>query len=260
MIDERLEQTVSDIGQLRVVHTNRLACVLTDEQVQSFERDGFVRLERAFAPSLAARCVDDMWEQLDEDRDDPSTWTRPVTRLWGHTDPAFVEAATSPRWVEAIMQVAGPDADPTPWMGGTCAIRFPIDTDPGDDGWHIDGSYAGPGGFWANHRSRERALLMLVLYTEVGENDAPTRVRVGSHRHIPATLEPYGEAGIMTLDLDLPVEVHDLPIAHATGSPGDVYLCHPFLVHAAQRNRGNTVRFVSQPGVPWKVRARQARG
>jgi hypothetical protein len=228
--------------------------VLTDEQLAAFGRDGYVRLDAAFPRSVAERCVDAMWDQLQEDRNDPSTWTRPVTRLWGHTDPAFVEAATSTRWVDAVIQVAGPDAEPTPWMGGTCAIRFPIDAEPGDDGWHIDGSYTPPGesGFWANVRSRDRALLMLVLYTDVGEDDAPTRIRVGSHHLVPAALEPYGEAGLMSLDLELPAAIDDLPIALATGSAGDVYLCHPFLVHAAQRNRGSTVRFVSQPAVPWR--------
>ena len=33
----------------------------------------------------------------------------------------------------------------------------------------------------------------------------------------------------------------------ATGSPGTVYLCHPFLVHAAQRHRGSRVKFMAQP-------------
>ncbi|GHJ99465.1 hypothetical protein SY2F82_12630 [Streptomyces sp. Y2F8-2] len=37
------------------------------------------------------------------------------------------------------------------------------------------------------------------------------------------------------------------PLAHATGSPGDVYLCHPFLVHAAQPNHGTRPRFMAQP-------------
>jgi hypothetical protein len=234
--------------------TMRAVGPLSNRDLAAFERDGFVRLEAAFSPQVAARCVDAMWAELPEDRDDPTTWTRPVTRLWGHTDPAFMEAAGSPRWVDAIRQVAGPDAAPTPWMGGTCAIRFPIDADPGDDGWHIDGSYTPPGanGFWANIRSRERALLMLVLYTDVGGDDAPTRIRAGSHHLIPAALEPYGDAGIMSLDLSLPAAVDDLPVALATGSAGDVYLCHPFLVHAAQRNRGSSVRFLSQPAVPWR--------
>jgi hypothetical protein len=37
------------------------------------------------------------------------------------------------------------------------------------------------------------------------------------------------------------------PLALATGSPGDVYLCHPFLVHAAQPHHGLRPRFMAQP-------------
>ena len=37
------------------------------------------------------------------------------------------------------------------------------------------------------------------------------------------------------------------PVAYASGSAGDVYLCHPFLVHAAQAHHGSTPRFMAQP-------------
>jgi hypothetical protein len=33
----------------------------------------------------------------------------------------------------------------------------------------------------------------------------------------------------------------------ATGESGTVYLCHPFLVHAAQPHRGTRPRFMAQP-------------
>jgi hypothetical protein len=33
----------------------------------------------------------------------------------------------------------------------------------------------------------------------------------------------------------------------ATGRAGDVYLCHPFLVHAAQAHRGRNPKFMAQP-------------
>jgi hypothetical protein len=36
-------------------------------------------------------------------------------------------------------------------------------------------------------------------------------------------------------------------VALATGLPGDVYLCHPFLVHAAQPHHGTRPRFMAQP-------------
>ena len=40
--------------------------------------------------------------------------------------------------------------------------------------------------WWANITSRGRALLMLFLFSDVGESDAPTRIRVGSHiEHFP---------------------------------------------------------------------------
>jgi hypothetical protein len=33
----------------------------------------------------------------------------------------------------------------------------------------------------------------------------------------------------------------------ATGEAGSVYVCHPFLVHAAQMHRGSVPRFMAQP-------------
>jgi hypothetical protein len=50
----------------------------------------------------------------------------------------------------------------------------------------------------------------------------------------------------------------DRPIALATGEAGTVYLCHPFLVHAAQHHRGLTPRFIAQPPLglrePYRLR------
>ena len=45
-------------------------------------------------------------------------------------------------------------------------------------------------------------LLMLFLFSDVGEFDAPTRIKVGSHRDIARSLEPAGEAGMSHAMLD----------------------------------------------------------
>jgi hypothetical protein len=49
----------------------------------------------------------------------------------------------------------------------------------------------------------------------------------------------------------------DRPQALATGDAGTVYLCHPFLVHAAQKHRGSRPRFMAQsplhPAGPFKL-------
>ncbi|MCU1466215.1 MAG: hypothetical protein JWM72_2143 [Actinomycetia bacterium] len=128
-------------------------------------------------------------------------------------------------------------------------MRFPSPVQPDDAGWHADGSFVGPDDtFWANVRSRGRALLMLLLFTDVGIDDAPTRIRVGSHLAIPRLLEPAGEEGLSLLELARRLPDFDaLPLTHATGRAGDAYLCHPFLVHAADRHRGSTPRIIAQP-------------
>jgi hypothetical protein len=54
-----------------------------------------------------------------------------------------------------------------------------------------------------------------------------------------ALCEAMDAAGV----LDSP----DRPSVLATGRAGDVYLCHPFLIHAAQPHRGTVPRFIAQP-------------
>jgi ectoine hydroxylase-related dioxygenase (phytanoyl-CoA dioxygenase family) len=135
---------------------------------------------------------------------------------------------------------------------GLFVIRFPSQGDPGDAGWHIDGSFDVGGEWWVNLRSLGRALLMLFLFTDVGPDDAPTRILVGSHLDIPRVLESLGEGGTHFENV-MPAFPHadKRRVALATGNAGDVYLCHPFLVHAASwPHRGTTPRFMAQPELP----------
>jgi hypothetical protein len=59
-------------------------------------------------------------------------------------------------------------------------------------------------------------------------------------------LDRFGDAGAEIFDL-MPLPEGDVVLA--TGDPGDVYLCDPFLIHAAQQHRGQTPRFVARPPV-----------
>jgi hypothetical protein len=67
---------------------------------------------------------------------------------------------------------------------------------------------------------------------------------------VPPFLAPYGEAGTLT-DAELwRPSVLCRPVAHATGLAGDIYLCHPFMVHTATwPHRGATPRMIAQPAV-----------
>jgi hypothetical protein len=224
--------------------------VLTAEEIDAFVADGFVKVTGAFPREVGDACRAELWRATGCDPDDPATWTRPVVRLDHFTSTPFRRAANAPALHEAFDQLAGPGG----WVPrgglGTVPVRFPSPEDPGDAGWHLEGSFAGPdGGVRVNLRSRGRALLMLFLFSDVGEDDAPTRIRVGSHLDVPPVLEPHGDGGMAWMDACVAAvpRSEGRPEALATGAPGDVYLCHPFVVHAAQPHRGPRPRFMAQP-------------
>ena len=118
--------------------------------------DGYVHLEDAFDAELAAACVDVLWSMLDVDRTNPTTWTQPVIRIPGSIDPDVVAAINTQRLVGAIDDLlGGGDAwQPRSHGYGTFAVRFPSDVDPGDAGWHIDGSFGEPPWYRVNFESR----------------------------------------------------------------------------------------------------------
>ncbi|ASR37151.1 phytanoyl-CoA dioxygenase [Prauserella marina] len=223
---------------------------LTPEQVDRFVADGFVKLENAFPAGTGQRCLDELWAATGCDRDDPATWTRPVIRLGGFSTPPFREAANTPALHAAFDQLAG-EGTWEPLGGlGTFPVRFPVDFPPGDDGWHVEASFQGEHGEpRVDLASRGRALLLLFLFSDVGPDDAPTKVRIGSHLDVPRLLEPHRTEGMewMPLCAEAIAASEHRPTALATGKLGDVYLCHPFLVHSAQRHRGTVPRFMAQP-------------
>jgi hypothetical protein len=90
---------------------------------------------------------------------------------------------------------------------------------------------------------------MLFLFSDVTENDAPTRIRVGSHLRVPRLLHPAGEEGLSFMKVSAAASeaTHGMQETTATGIAGTVYLCHPFLVHSAQPHRGEAPRFMAQP-------------
>jgi Phytanoyl-CoA dioxygenase (PhyH) len=229
--------------------------VLTAEEVERFVTEGYVALRSAYAAELADECRRSAARQLHIDLAHPGTWERPVVR-GVPTGECFRDAANSSRLTGAIRQLLHPD----PWQDrsnlGAFVVRFPNRTDPGDTGWHIDSSFQPPGDsrWFVNYRSKHRGLLLLCLLSDVGVDDAPTRLLPGSHLEMARLLAPAGEEGLPGA---YPGQESRIPLPQpttgevlATGSAGDVFVCHPFLVHAARwPHRGRQPRFASQPPI-----------
>lgn len=221
--------------------------------IEQFVEQGFVRLDGAFPRDVAGKAREILWQATGCDPADRSTWTKPVVWLGEHQEEPFRQAVNTPRLHAAFDELVGKGR----WLPrqglGSFPVRFPSTEDTEDTGWHVDASFPGedsdPGNFltWrVNVNSRGRLLLMLFLFSDVGERDAPTRIRAGSHLHVARLLEPAGEAGMRITSMDF-AATRSCPEVPAVGEAGTVYLCHPFLVHAAQINRGNQPRFMAQP-------------
>ena len=226
---------------------------LSPNQIEQFVARGYVVLDQAFPRDLAERGREILWRDTGCDPLDRTSWTRPVIWLGDYAQEPFREAVNTPRLHAAFDQLVGKDRWVPRQSLGTFPVRFPSQTDAGDTGWHVDASFPGEGSrpddflTWrVNVRSRGRALLMLFLFSDVGAQDAPTRIRAGSHLEVARMLAPAGEAGLRPGELDYD-RTAGCDEVLATGAAGTVYLCHPFLVHAAQVNRGRQPRFMAQP-------------
>jgi hypothetical protein len=222
---------------------------LNDIQVQKFIEHGFVRLDQAFPRALADEGRELLWRGTGCDPTDPTTWRQPVIRLGDYAQPPFRQAANTPVLHAAFDRLVGEGRWLLRSSLGTFPIRFPSRDEPADTGWHAEASFQGDDGSWRlNVESKGRALLMLFLFSDVEEGDAPTRIRVGSHLDVPRVLEPAGDAGLSFIELAEKLDtIADRRVALATGRAGTVYLCHPFLIHAAQPHHGTRPRFMAQP-------------
>ena len=95
---------------------------------------------------------------------------------------------------------------------------------------------------------------MLFLFSDVGDHDAPTRIRVGSHLDVARLLEPAGDHGLSFMELaEQLAATAQREVVLATGKAGTVYLCHPFIAHAAQKHHGTRPKFMAQPPLILKM-------
>jgi len=228
---------------------------LSEAQIAKFIQHGYVKLEQAFGEDLARQGRDRLWNAMNLSPHAPETWTQSVVRLGFMTGAPFVEAANTPLLHACYDALVGENRWIRPNGLGTFPVRFPSLSDPGDTGWHVDASFGTEQPDFmqwrVNVKSRGRALLMLFLFSDVGNRDAPTRIRKGSHAAIARQLLPHGEGGLTLREVaaDGFASTADCEEVLATGQAGTVYLCHPFLVHSAQPHRGVTPRFMAQPAL-----------
>jgi hypothetical protein len=227
--------------------------VFEEPEIERFIRDGYLVVRSAFPTELAEECRLSAAQQLGIDLASPNTWRQPVLR-GVPTGDCFKRAANAPRLLDAIGQLVEPDAWQTRPNLGAFVVRFPSEEDPGDAGWHIDSSFqpTNESRWFVNYRSKGRALLLLCLVSDVGMDDAPSRFQPRSHLEVSRLLVPAGDKGLPGAyegqESKIPLPESKGVETFAIGSAGDVFICHPFLIHAASwPQRGEQPRFLAQP-------------
>jgi hypothetical protein len=253
-----------------------MTSVLTEPELQQFERDGYLHVKAAFAPADAAAMERQWWRELaDEhgiDRDDRSTWHRISGDLKAAKhDPIQIKIFTD-RVRGIFDDLLGPGSWSPPRDWGRPLVTFP---EPGAwdlpaRNWHWDGATE-------LHLDRLHGLFVVSFIGEVAPRSGGTLIIAGSprlliqqrrrtgldeqrafgarlweqfHRSDPWLMALTGLAPSPAdrvaafMDDETVVDGVPLRVVELTGEPGDMVLCHPVIVHCVAPNRGTWPRFM----------------
>jgi len=228
--------------------------VLDDGDVEQFIRKGYVKIRGAFPRSVAEEWTANCYRRLGYDSNDKSTWLQPRIHMGGDQ---FVEVKEfAPTVYDAICDLVGGEeklALPCRWSD-----HFIVNTGLGADdkwmpagpqvgGWHKDGDF-----FRHFLDSPEQGLLVFVNWTDVVHQGGPTYVATDSVPVIARFLADRPE-GVLPGGFDFQARIAECKeFEEAIAEAGDVYLLHPFVLHAASQNPLRKFRVITNPPVHLK--------
>lgn len=227
----------------------RRYAVLSDEDAEQFLQRGFVRIRECFSPAEAARFTSALWPRLGYNPEDRSTWAQDRIHMPGR-ERTDVRQLAPKVWAAVCDLVGGPERIAAPYTWGDAFIvnlgvgagepwQAPSAQSPG---WHKDGDF-----FRHFLDSPEQGLLTLVLWTDVVHQGGATFVAADSVGPVARFLAERPD-GVLPGEFDIPAligQCHDF--VEATGEVGDVYLLHPYMLHATGPNQLRAVRVITNP-------------
>lgn len=264
---------------------------MTALEIEQFVESGWVRVREAFSPAAALSAQSVVWEALSRrgvDRADRQTWAQPIVHLRENFRTPEFDACDTERLADAIEDLVGEGrfaqrGQPVAW--GWWPVNFALGADREWDvpaeGWHWDGIH-----FRHFLDSPEQGLLCLCYFSEVGERGGGTLVAEGSHRIVARFLAANPDGVELNEGIQAVRQEHSwlrdltgadtgpdraerfmarahadtdggrLRVVETRAEPGDVFLCHPFLFHAASRNHSGRPRFMCNRTTPLRERMR----
>jgi hypothetical protein len=225
--------------------------VLTDEQVEHFLARGHVVLHDCFSREAAAELTDRAWVRLGYDPADPATWEQAVIHMPTHE--RFDVREFAPKVWDAVCDLLGGEERvkaPYTWGDGFIVnLREGADRpwappSPEVGGWHKDGDF-----FRHFLDSPEQGLLTLVVWSDIAPRGGGTFVAADSVPVVARYLAAHPE-GVLPTEFPtraLIAECRDF--VETTGRVGDVFLLHPYVLHAKSQNHLGVPRLITNPPV-----------
>jgi hypothetical protein len=224
---------------------------LTDHDVDHFIRKGYVKLEGAFPREVAEEWSRNCFQRLGYDMKDMSTWKEQRIHMGGDQYVSVKEFA--PRVFDAMCDLLGGEeriGQPVRWSDhfivnlGVRADEPWEPAGPTTPGWHKDGDF-----FRHFLDSPEQGLLVFVNWTDVVHQGGPTYIATDSVPVVAKFLAEHPE-GVLPGEFDFKALIHQChEFEEATAAAGDVYLLHPYLLHAASQNPLRRIRIITNPPV-----------
>lgn len=222
--------------------------VLTTDQAEQFIAKGYVKIRGCFSPEAAAEYTSTIWTRLGYDPADPSTWAEPSIHMPSHRT---IDIRTfAPKAWAAVCDLLGGAERVKPYVWNDAFIvnlwqgaQRPWEPASAQSpGWHKDGDF-----FRHFLDSPEQGLLTLVLWSDVRHQGGATFVAADSVGPVARFLADHPE-GVHPNGFpwdDLIGQCGDF--VEATGEVGDVYLLHPYILHAKAQNTLRVPRFITNP-------------
>jgi ectoine hydroxylase-related dioxygenase (phytanoyl-CoA dioxygenase family) len=242
--------------------------VLTQKQVQSFLDKGYLVVEDCLDTTIANRWIDEAYERLGYDKDNPATWQKDI--IWmDHKNQLPVRELAPKAWNAILDVVGGEDRLESQVMqieskhfstinSSIWSDAFIVNFHKGADqpwqppsakvgGWHKDGSY-----FKHFLDSREQALLTVVLWSDMLHQGGGTFVAPDSVRLMARYLSEHPE-GVNPKDFKFQEMISQCTqFEEITGKAGNFVILHPFMLHASSQNVIGKPRFMSNPPIVLK--------
>ncbi len=227
---------------------------LSLEQVAQFLTHGYLRLPQCFRREAAEAVTDEAFVRLGYRKSDPSTWAAPRVHMPPLT---YFECRTfAPSAWAAICDLAGGEErirQPCNWNDALIANFHEGKDRPWagpsaqSPGWHKDGDF-----FRHFLDSPEQGLLVLVLWSDVAPQGGGTFIAPDSVAQV-ARFFAANPGGVLPSDIPFRQMIGECrEFEECTGAAGDVFLCHPFLLHTVSQNHGGKARFTTNPPVTLK--------